>query len=96
MRAMAKRPVQRRAACVSLATLLTVVWLSGASAQVPQAPRAPLTEVERAVHLLNRATYGARPQDVAEALRMGIDGWAERQLQLATYGRPFLAELQRY
>lgn len=32
------------------------------------------------VHLLQRATYGARPEDVAAALAMGRAAWLERQL----------------
>jgi uncharacterized protein (DUF1800 family) len=31
-------------------------------------------------HLLRRATFGARPADVAELKRLGIDAWLERQL----------------
>src|SRR5262245_58850806 len=92
MRATSHRPIQRRAACVSVATLLTVVWLPGASAQVPQAPRAPLTDVERAAHLLNRATYGARPEDVAEVLRVGIATWVDRQI-IPGYGLTILEML---
>ncbi|HSU16027.1 DUF1800 domain-containing protein [Longimicrobium sp.] len=34
----------------------------------------------RAVHLLQRATFGARPRDVAEVLRMGREAWLDRQL----------------
>jgi uncharacterized protein (DUF1800 family) len=39
-----------------------------------------LSQRERAIHLLNRATYGTRPQDVDDLLRIGIDAWLERQL----------------
>jgi uncharacterized protein (DUF1800 family) len=31
-------------------------------------------------HLLRRATFGARPKDVKDLKRLGIDGWLERQL----------------
>ncbi len=34
----------------------------------------------RALHLLSRATFGARPRDVAEVLRMGREAWLDRQL----------------
>jgi uncharacterized protein (DUF1800 family) len=34
----------------------------------------------RALHLLSRATYGARAEDVAEVLRMGPGAWLDRQL----------------
>ena len=44
------------------------------------APRAPLDERERAVHLLSRATYGVRPQDVERVVRIGPAAWVEEQL----------------
>ena len=31
-------------------------------------------------HLLRRATFGARPKDVGQLKRLGIDRWLERQL----------------
>jgi len=34
----------------------------------------------RALQLLSRATFGARPEDVAEVLRIGPDAWLDRQL----------------
>jgi uncharacterized protein (DUF1800 family) len=34
----------------------------------------------RAAHLLNRATFGATPQDLADVLRMGQAAWLDRQL----------------
>jgi uncharacterized protein (DUF1800 family) len=33
-----------------------------------------------AAHLLRRATFGARPKDVADLQRLGIDAWLQRQL----------------
>jgi uncharacterized protein (DUF1800 family) len=35
----------------------------------------------RALALLNRATFGARPADVAEVLRIGPERWLDRQLR---------------
>jgi uncharacterized protein (DUF1800 family) len=37
-------------------------------------------DTARALHLLRRATFGARREDVAAVLRMGRDAWLERQL----------------
>ena len=37
-------------------------------------------DTARAVHLLNRATYGVRAQDLAEVLDLGVEAWLERQL----------------
>jgi len=48
----------------------------------PAPVRTPPTreDTARALHLLNRATFGARPADVAEVLRMGREAWLDRQL----------------
>ena len=37
----------------------------------------------REQHLLSRATYGVRPQDLAEVRRVGIERWLEEQLRPA-------------
>jgi hypothetical protein len=42
---------------------------------------APPTERERAVQILNRFTFGARPGDVDRVLAIGIDKWLEQQLR---------------
>jgi uncharacterized protein (DUF1800 family) len=36
------------------------------------------------VHLLQRATYGARPEDIALASRIGLEAWLDRQLHPET------------
>ena len=77
MRAQWLRPVQRRAA-LTVATLLTLVRTTDTSAQQPTRP--PLTEVQRAVHLLSRTTYGVREQDVEEVLRVGRSAWLTKQM----------------
>jgi uncharacterized protein (DUF1800 family) len=56
---------------------------SAAKAKVPlvkAAALAPLSERERAVQLLDRFTFGARPGDVDHVLAMGADKWLEQQL----------------
>jgi uncharacterized protein (DUF1800 family) len=52
------------------------------TALVAVAPALPAQEADtgRAVHLLNRAAFGARPGDVARVLAMGVDRWLEAQL----------------
>jgi hypothetical protein len=80
MRIDSTRPVQRRAAwMVTLLALVLSLQAAGSAAQVAPPP-APLTERERAIHLLSRATYGVREQDVEEVLRMGRKAWLEKQL----------------
>jgi uncharacterized protein (DUF1800 family) len=44
----------------------------------PQA--APLTDRERAIHALNRLTFGPRPGDVDAVMKKGVDAWIEDQL----------------
>jgi uncharacterized protein (DUF1800 family) len=41
---------------------------------------AALTERQRAIHALNRLTFGPRPGDVDAVLAKGVDGWIEDQL----------------
>lgn len=40
----------------------------------------PLTERERALHALNRLTFGPRPGDVDTVMAMGVDKWIDLQL----------------
>ena len=51
---------------------------------VPAAPAAGQDARADVVHLLQRATYGARPEDVAAALALGRAAWLERQLHPET------------
>ena len=39
-----------------------------------------LTDAQAKRHLLNRATFGPRPKDVADLQRLGIDAWLSHQL----------------
>jgi uncharacterized protein (DUF1800 family) len=55
----------------------------------------PLTERERAVHLLSRATYGVRPADVDELLGVGADAWLDAQMHPETIGDEALDSIRR-
>src|SRR4051812_28751910 len=35
---------------------------------------------KRAVHALNRLTFGPRPGDVQQVMAVGVDGWIDEQL----------------
>ena len=49
--------------------------------QPPSAPvESPLTQDQRALHALNRLTFGPRPGDVAAVEAMGLDKWIDQQL----------------
>ena len=39
-----------------------------------------MDERERAIHALNRLTFGPRPGDVDRVLAMGVDRWIDQQL----------------
>ncbi len=47
-----------------------------------QKEKEPLTDQERAIHVLSRLTYGPRPGDVERVLELGVDAWFEEQLAL--------------
>ncbi|MBP0596589.1 DUF1800 domain-containing protein [Herbaspirillum sp. LeCh32-8] len=51
----------------------------GAHAAEPAAG-APLTQQERALHVLNRLGYGPRPGDLAEVQQMGVKRYIDQQL----------------
>jgi uncharacterized protein (DUF1800 family) len=54
---------------------------STSSAKKTAAPApAVLTERQRAIHALNRLTFGPRPGDVDAVMAKGLDGWIEDQL----------------
>jgi len=60
---------------------IAVLFLPGlAKAPVVYAQGAEATDRDRAVHLLQRATYGPRPQDIEQVLTVGIADWLDRQL----------------
>ncbi len=46
---------------------------------------------QEAIHLLQRATFGVRPQDVQSLLKEGRDAWLDRQLQPARINDAALA-----
>ncbi len=77
--------IPRRCARVALVAVVSLGALAGARAATAQAPshsRSPSPEDSaQAIHLLNRATFGARPADIAAVLSEGRIAWLERQLQ---------------
>jgi uncharacterized protein (DUF1800 family) len=63
----------RRAVALAFAVSLTAAPLAAQRHTTAE-------DTARAVQLVGRATFGTRPQDVAEVLRMGSRAWLERQL----------------
>src|SRR5258706_14876404 len=61
----------------------------GASSVVPPADSA---ERARALHVLNRLTYGPRPGDVDRVVAMGVDQFIDQQLHPEKIGNQALDE----
>lgn len=57
-----------------------------------QVVAAPDTERARALHVLNRLTYGPRPGDVDRVVKMGVDRFIEQQLRPEQIADQALAE----
>ena len=68
---------RRAFALVALTAVLSNVL--PVSAQ-KQSAAARLGEEQRAVHVLNRLAFGARPGDVERVMKLGVDGYIEQQL----------------
>jgi len=66
-----------------LGAILLGCLAAPAAGQVP-VPSAAGDERALAVHLLQRATYGARPEDIAAVLAVGPEAWLDRQLHPET------------
>ncbi len=65
---------------------IVVLFLLGmAKAPVVYAQEAEVTDRDRAVHLLQRATYGPRPENIEEVLSLGIADWVDRVMAFDRY-----------
>lgn len=63
--------------------MLTVwrpVFASAPKAPAKKKALAPLTREQRAIHALNRLTFGPRPGDLDQVLELGVDKWIDQQL----------------
>jgi len=76
-------PVRRRrflvAAVLLAAAAITAQSALGRKKDKPDTP-SPLDDQKRAVHALNRLTFGPRPGDVERVRQMGVDKWIDLQL----------------
>src|SRR5215469_7598328 len=73
-----------RIAWIQLTALLSIsLIVSGFTATkkpTKTKPLAPLTQEQRAIHALNRLTFGPRPGDLDHVLEIGVDKWIDQQL----------------
>ena len=53
---------------------------------------APLTERERAVHVLNRMAFGPRPGQVDQVLESGVENWMREQLDPQSIDDAYVAD----
>jgi uncharacterized protein (DUF1800 family) len=68
---------------IRIAVLVLPLLLSAAAAaSAPDAPR-PLSEDEKARMVLDRLAFGARPGEVEQVRKMGVDAWIRQQLEPA-------------
>ena len=83
MRLSMPSPARRRrflvAAVLLAAAAITAQTALGRKKDKPDAA-SPLDDRKRAVHALNRLTFGPRPGDVERVRRMGVDKWIDLQL----------------
>ena len=60
-------------------------------------PASPLSDEERAVHILSRLTWGARPADQAALKRLGLTAWIDAQFAAdATVDAALAKDLARF
>jgi len=65
-----------------VSTLLLGAMLSTSLAAAKKPPKlVRLTEQQKALHALNRLTFGPRPGDVERVMKLGVNAWIEQQLQ---------------
>jgi len=82
-RRMRSRRKRQSAAIVLVILLLTLStnWLiAGDKKRKGSAAESQMVEHQRAIHALNRLTFGPRPGDVDRIAAMGVDKWIDQQL----------------
>ncbi len=72
--------MQQKVLILSIAGL--TMMATGFAAKKLSAPKIPqMTDDQKALHALNRLTFGPRPGDLELVNRMGVHQWIEWQLQ---------------
>ncbi|HSL69392.1 MAG TPA: DUF1800 family protein, partial [Longimicrobiales bacterium] len=76
------------------ASFLTAALVAGFH---PPAAAQNLTEQDKTIHLLQRATFGVRPEDVTTVMTQGRERWLDQQLRPDRIDdRPTAARLEQY
>src|SRR5271166_4378524 len=73
---------QRRllAAALLISAGLTTPFALGRKKDKPAGAQTQMDDQKRAVHALNRLTFGPRPGDVERVTQLGVDQWIELEL----------------
>ncbi|MET0491996.1 MAG: DUF1800 domain-containing protein, partial [Actinoplanes sp.] len=96
---MTAMPTSRRTLLAGGAAALAVTAAGGLVLDAAMAPPAfaaglgDLLSADPIAHLLRRATFGATPASLAEAAKLGLPGWLDRQLEPAKIADPVCDEL---
>ena len=78
-----RRTILAAGAATAVATAAGVAVAAPAAAATTTNP-APLLPADPFAHLLRRATFGSTPASLAEARRLGVEGWLDRQFDPAS------------
>src|SRR5512142_1374218 len=70
----------RFAVAVLLVATAAAAAPAGKSAKPPRTKSRPMTPEQRAIHALNRLTFGQRPGDVQKVMAIGVEKWIELEL----------------
>ncbi|MFZ3342789.1 MAG: DUF1800 domain-containing protein [Terriglobales bacterium] len=76
-------PVRRTAAVAAAAVVAVVACLATTEVAVGKKKDKPVTGMDqqkRAIHALNRLTFGPRPGDLERVTQLGVDKWIDLQL----------------
>jgi uncharacterized protein (DUF1800 family) len=73
-------PATRPTFAVALAILSMAVAAPAGGKKDKPSPPSQLDEQQRALHALNRLTFGPRPGDVQRVMAIGVDKWIDEQL----------------
>lgn len=74
------KPAVRHAAGVFLLTGLCLLGPMALGKKKPRAAASQMDERKRALHALNRLTFGPHPGDLERVMATGVDAWIDRQL----------------
>ncbi len=75
------RKITALALFVALGLFASVQFASGRKKDKANPAEAQMDDQKRAVHVLNRLTFGPRPGDVQRVMSIGVDKWIDLQLQ---------------